>query len=211
MRYVVPGATGQTGTAVADRLLADGATVRLAVRNPAKADHWAARGCEVVQADVKDAGALAAAFAGADGVYLMNPPNYKAVDLVEDARHVAEAFALALRQSGIFRREPDGWRTVHRHADSQMTRQGPREEKSEPSIKALKLTRPGFARSLAARLKKVRDDHLSLSSVERVALAKRTAEQCLFRAGAPRESRDDPDQHDQTGEPAAEGERLAQS
>jgi hypothetical protein len=26
-------------------------------------------------------------------VYLMNPPDYNAVDLVEDARHVAEAFA----------------------------------------------------------------------------------------------------------------------
>ena len=101
MRYVVLGATGQTGSAVADRLLDGGATVRLAVRDPAKADSWAARGCEVVRADVQDAAALAAAFDGADGVYLMNPPNPKADDPVAAARVVAEAFAQAIGQSGV--------------------------------------------------------------------------------------------------------------
>jgi ketosteroid isomerase-like protein len=36
----------------------------------------------------------------------------------------SEESLLELRSTMIMRREPDGWRIVHRHADSQMTRRG---------------------------------------------------------------------------------------
>ena len=41
-----------------------------------KGRHWADKGCEVAVASIGDADALTAAFAGADGVFLMTPPNY---------------------------------------------------------------------------------------------------------------------------------------
>jgi ketosteroid isomerase-like protein len=41
----------------------------------------------------------------------------------------SEESLLELRATWIFRRERDGWRIVHRHADSQMKRQGPAEGK----------------------------------------------------------------------------------
>jgi ketosteroid isomerase-like protein len=42
--------------------------------------------------------------------------------------HTQEAI-LEIRATWIFRRERDGWRIIHRHADSQMKRQGPAERK----------------------------------------------------------------------------------
>ncbi|HEY7674395.1 MAG TPA: nuclear transport factor 2 family protein, partial [Burkholderiales bacterium] len=38
----------------------------------------------------------------------------------------SEASSLQLRATMIMRREPEGWRIVHRHADSQLTTQVPR-------------------------------------------------------------------------------------
>ena len=42
----------------------------------------------------------------------------------------AEESILEIRATWIFRREPDGWRIIHRHADSLMKRQGPADRKT---------------------------------------------------------------------------------
>src|SRR5246500_4553493 len=74
--YAVTGITGKVGGAVAGDLLAAGRKVRAVVRDAAKGVAWAERGCEVAVAEIGDAAALTAAFAGTDGVFLMTPPNY---------------------------------------------------------------------------------------------------------------------------------------
>jgi NAD(P)H dehydrogenase (quinone) len=74
--YVVTGITGQVGGTVAKDLIAAGVPVRAVVRSPEKGASWAAQGCEIGVADITDAEALAKAFADADGVFLMMPPNY---------------------------------------------------------------------------------------------------------------------------------------
>ena len=74
--HAVTGITGKVGGAVAETLLAAGEKVRAVVRDEAKGRPWADKGCEVAIASIGDADASAAAFAGADGVFLMTPPNY---------------------------------------------------------------------------------------------------------------------------------------
>ncbi|MET3650410.1 NmrA family NAD(P)-binding protein [Dyella japonica] len=74
--YAVMGVTGQVGGQVANGLLDAGQRVRAVLRDKAKAGPWAERGCEIALAGSDDAKALADAFNGTDGVFLMIPPDY---------------------------------------------------------------------------------------------------------------------------------------
>ena len=74
--FAVTGVTGKVGGTVAANLLAHGHKVRAVVRNVEKGRAWAAQGCEVAVAGVEDAVGLIKAFDGAEGVFLMTPPNY---------------------------------------------------------------------------------------------------------------------------------------
>ncbi len=71
---VVTAATGKLGTHVVNQLLEEvpAGSLRLAVRTPSKAAHWADRGVEVVQADYEDPASLRAAFEGAERVLLIS-------------------------------------------------------------------------------------------------------------------------------------------
>ena len=74
--FAIIGITGKVGGDVASHLLAHGHAVRAVVRDRAKGEQWAERGCEIAVADIGDASALEAAFRGVEGVFLMTPPNY---------------------------------------------------------------------------------------------------------------------------------------
>jgi len=73
--YAVMGVTGKVGGAVARGLLEAGAPVRAIVRDRAKGEAWSAR-AEVALADIEDTAALAVAFAGCDGAFVMLPPMF---------------------------------------------------------------------------------------------------------------------------------------
>lgn len=74
--YAVTGITGQVGGVVATALMEQGCVVRAVVRNPDRAKSWADRGCEIAVAEMDDAQALAEAFRGMDGVFILLPPNF---------------------------------------------------------------------------------------------------------------------------------------
>ena len=61
---------------VARTLLAAGLPVRAVVRDADKGRPWVERGCEVAIASIADADGLTKAFSGADGVFLMTPPDF---------------------------------------------------------------------------------------------------------------------------------------
>jgi uncharacterized protein YbjT (DUF2867 family) len=72
--FAITGITGQVGGIVADRLLETGAQIRAVVRNAEKAAVWKEKGCELAVAEMSDAAALASAFDGMEGVFIVIPP-----------------------------------------------------------------------------------------------------------------------------------------
>ena len=99
--YGIMGATGQTGSAAAQALLAQGLPVRVVVRRAESASSWQAQGADAALADAKDADALTQAFTGCDGVYLMNPPALTDPDLFATARLTVAAQVAAAKRAGI--------------------------------------------------------------------------------------------------------------
>jgi uncharacterized protein YbjT (DUF2867 family) len=99
--YVVTGATGNTGRVVANRLLDQGKKVRVLGRNADRLQPFVARGAEASVADVSDQAALTRAFTGAEGVYVMIPPNATSQDFRSEQRRVAKAIAGALENAQV--------------------------------------------------------------------------------------------------------------
>jgi nucleoside-diphosphate-sugar epimerase len=69
MRVCVTGGTGFIGGALVDRLLREGASVRVLARPSPRADELAARGVEVVSGDLADSTAVERAVGGVDVVF----------------------------------------------------------------------------------------------------------------------------------------------
>jgi uncharacterized protein YbjT (DUF2867 family) len=99
--YVVTGATGNTGRVVANRLLDQGKKVRVLGRNADRLQPFVARGAEASVADVSDQAALTRAFTGAEGVYVMIPPNATSQDFRSEQRRIAKAIAGALESAQV--------------------------------------------------------------------------------------------------------------
>jgi uncharacterized protein YbjT (DUF2867 family) len=99
--YAIAGVTGHTGKVVADTLLSQGKKVRVIVRSEDKGKSFKARGAEVALGSVDDAAALATALKGAEGAYLLVPPNLTHPDPVAGGRKVVDAIGAALAQAKV--------------------------------------------------------------------------------------------------------------
>ena len=99
--YVVAGVSGNTGAVVADVLLAHGEKVRVLVRDAAKGAAWSKKGAEVAVVELSDAAGLAQALAGAQGAYLLVPPQYQAEDMFAAQGPIRDALVHATVESRI--------------------------------------------------------------------------------------------------------------
>src|SRR2546422_6233674 len=93
--YVIIGATGNTGSVIAETLLAQGEKVRLIGRSAERLGRFVKKGAEPFVADVTDTAVLSRAFQGALAVYTMVPPLYKAADARGGILRVGSALAAA--------------------------------------------------------------------------------------------------------------------
>jgi uncharacterized protein YbjT (DUF2867 family) len=99
--YVVTGATGNTGSVVAERLLAAGEKVRVVGRDAKRLERFTQKGAEPFVADAIDAGALAKAFSGAKAVYALIPPNITSSDVRAYQERVNDALVSAIEKNGV--------------------------------------------------------------------------------------------------------------
>jgi len=94
--FAIMGVTGNVGGEVARNLLAAKLPVRAVVRDASKGELWAQCGCELATADINDSAALATAFKGAEGVFVLVPPSFDPSPEFPEARAIAAALRVAL-------------------------------------------------------------------------------------------------------------------
>jgi uncharacterized protein YbjT (DUF2867 family) len=99
--YVILGATGNTGSEVARKLLDRGKKVRVVGRDSQKLAPYVSRGAEAFAADVLHTDELSRAFAGAEAVYVLIPPDVKSPDYRAHQEEVSDSIAEALRTAGV--------------------------------------------------------------------------------------------------------------
>lgn len=99
--FVVTGATGNTGTVVATTLAKAGKKVRALVRDTKKASALADQGVELHVGDLLDPSAFAKAVQGAEGVYLLSPPDLASTNFYAERKPLLEAWAKAAKEGGV--------------------------------------------------------------------------------------------------------------
>jgi uncharacterized protein YbjT (DUF2867 family) len=99
--YVVLGATGHTGSAIAETLLGNGEKVRAVSRSKVRLAELVRRGAEAFEGDIADSAALTRALAGARAVYFMVPPSLTSTDYRAYQHQITNAAAAALESAGV--------------------------------------------------------------------------------------------------------------
>lgn len=99
--YVIMGATGHTGSVVANTLLNKGKKVRVVGRDSKKLAPFVSQGADAFVANALDAQALGQAFAGAEAVYALIPPNLTSDEYRRYQGQVTNAIATAIEAAGV--------------------------------------------------------------------------------------------------------------
>ena len=95
--HVILGASGNTGSIIADFLLSKGKKVRVVGRDAERLQRFVRQGAEAFTGDVSNADALTKAFSGARAAYLMLPP----ITSREDQERESDAIAQAVTESDL--------------------------------------------------------------------------------------------------------------
>src|ERR1700675_3018074 len=95
--YVILGASGNTGSIIANFLLLKGEKVRVVGRDVARLQRFERKGAEVFTGELSNAAALTKAFDGARAAYLVLPP----ITTREDQERQSDAITKAVKESGL--------------------------------------------------------------------------------------------------------------
>lgn len=101
MKYVITGGAGHISKPLVERLLAEGKDVTVIGRNAENLKPLTDKGAKAAIGSVEDAAFLQQAFAGADAVYTMVPPNFAAQDWKGYIASVGHNYAEAIKAAGV--------------------------------------------------------------------------------------------------------------
>ena len=101
MKITLTGSLGNISKPLAEILISAGHQITVISSNPDKAAAIEAIGAQAAIGSVEDEAFLTTAFAGADAVYTMVPPNYGAKDVRGFISGVGKKYAAAIQASGL--------------------------------------------------------------------------------------------------------------
>jgi len=101
MKFVITGASGNTGRPIAQALLEKGHVVTVVSRDASHVKDLEVKGATVAVGDVEDRLFLKEIFADADAVYTMVPPNWSPSNWKNWIGNIGENFAAAIRGSKV--------------------------------------------------------------------------------------------------------------
>ena len=99
--YTILGATGNIGKKIVETLVAKGEKVRMVARAADQLRPLVGKNAEAFAGDILDTGFLTRAFTGAEAVFTLVPPSYKAENFLSYADKVGESIAKALQAAKI--------------------------------------------------------------------------------------------------------------
>lgn len=101
MKIIITGSLGNISRPLAQELIAKGHNVTVISRSSDKQEAITTLGAKAAIGSVEDAAFLKEAFAGADAIYAMTPPNFAATDMIGYYRNTAAAYAEAVQSTGV--------------------------------------------------------------------------------------------------------------
>lgn len=101
MKYVITGSLGNISKPLAEKLVKDGHEVSVITSKESNRGAIESLGARALTGSVEDAGFVKNAFAGADAVYLMIPPNWGVTNWLAYQQGVADHYVAAIRENKI--------------------------------------------------------------------------------------------------------------
>lgn len=99
--YVIAGATGHVGSVAAEELLAKKEPVRVIVRSEDKGAPFVEKGAEIVVGSLDDEAFLTKALTGAQGAFVLIPPNFGVDDFKAYQRKLSDRIGAAVEKSKV--------------------------------------------------------------------------------------------------------------
>lgn len=98
-KIVIFGANGQVGSYLANKLIKDGYSIRVIIRNNKNEAEWKNKNVEIFYGDILNINDISESMQGMDGAFLINPPAYQDENHFETCKKTISNYVQALQKN----------------------------------------------------------------------------------------------------------------